>query len=672
MKSYSDLPQEVLLIIFGAKRLEPKRQLLQQIFDPQKADPTRNFGDCEEEHVLKKQDLSQCTTVCRNWSDAARQVQFGHLDLTSNTKNEILAIAHVPSFGNYVKSLKLSFPGEEFADCIHILIEVFPGVERLYWDNDGDLFYSTLSTGVALKWKLRHLQTPLEENSQLKLYTTTALLYKETLQNLYLADSVGPIYDPDKEAEEEIDKQNYNNLLSKLDEFSKTRELTIKTHTYHDIEAFNHAFDKCPPSLEALDIAIYTDLYDYPVKSTKKVDLSNVKQRPHVKMVDGCLFIDNDNSLLYLMHTLCGLQHLAINHNNRNDLQLDQDLLNVLWGNVSTITVETFTQFMAYKMSIPSGEVVLNLRPSVMKDAIANYSRQQDSDKLWKLTITYDNFWDSGRIHDPRDVEQRQTSLLTVYPLQDYQLAIDYEYQPRSNHLPHMDFMQTMGSFIKDLTYVQRITREEMGRSADEILNGYYLDHIFQHCEQLVRLKLNLSTLVHLDPTTPAINHSIVDLDLTSCIIYDGVLDGISMRLPSLKYLSLSSCTFLKHQDGTWDSSKPIYINMPSTSFTRTSIQQQYSDRNHRSEYGSQIIVKEMFIKLTTTANDHTTYYKLTLDDQLEKYTTRKSEEDAYDGAMHTDTTQFKLHIACKSIDNIDLSLRNLMFERMGSINVLS
>jgi hypothetical protein len=115
----------------------------------------------------------------------------------------------------------------------------------------------------------------------------------------------------------------------------------------------------------------------------KKIDLSGIVLRPHVKSSDGCLIIHNDNSLLYIMQTFIGLQHLAINHDSQKDLMQDENLLPLLWCTESNIAAETLNKFVTHKMSIPLGEIALTIKPDIINDALVEYS-ERNSNQLWK------------------------------------------------------------------------------------------------------------------------------------------------------------------------------------------------------------------------------------------------------------------------------------------------
>lgn len=176
------------------------------------------------------------------------------------------------------------------------------------------------------------------------------------------------------------------------------------------------------------------------------------------------------------MHTFCGLKYSAINRSDRNNLRL------LLHSTPSAITAKTFFQFFSYAMTIPSVEIVLYIKESVMNDVIAKYSTQENSSsKLWKLVlITVGN-------HDRRDgrnrrreeeEEEKKISLFRIYSSRKDGRCLSIDTTDdlvRSNNA-----LQAIGLFIEDLTFVQGIKprRERDGKAPSNLwYNGPFLEY---------------------------------------------------------------------------------------------------------------------------------------------------------------------------------------------------
>lgn len=190
----------------------------------------------------------------------------------------------VVSFGSLFKTLKIDFPANEFGDNLHLLILNFPAVEKLCWRQDGDSFeeiYLALEMS-RYKWSnMKYMNDPTNYFHCIS-YADVAIRYRATLQKLSLSDSLKCIYN---HIIARIDEENYEGLYSRLDQFPKLKDLTIKRYTHDGIEAFDSVFARCS-FLEILNIGICPRLNlkeQLSTTSRETIDLSTVMQRPKSK-----------------------------------------------------------------------------------------------------------------------------------------------------------------------------------------------------------------------------------------------------------------------------------------------------------------------------------------------------------------------------------------------------
>lgn len=158
------------------------------------------------------------------------------------------------------------------------------------------------------------------------------------------------------------------------------KKLNIRKESNDGVEVLDSVLDKCSTSLNTLDIGMYPDWPEWNEEPpAENIDLSIVKQKPGINNFDCFLIVRKNNSLSYLMHTFTGFQHLSINSDKtRKELKENESLSEKLWGIYSFITSETLISFIKYKISIPSGEVVLNVEPLLYMMLLSSIRRKME------------------------------------------------------------------------------------------------------------------------------------------------------------------------------------------------------------------------------------------------------------------------------------------------------
>lgn len=609
MRSWSNLPEEVLLIIFNSN------------------DET---SPLEDKKLLEKSDIFQCELVCRNWKSPAQRANYTSLTVDNhNIENLITALTNSQdSPGKFVKELFLPNSANNYSwkQYLSTMVDIFPFIDTLEVHEPNENFYSALiSINNTSKWNyLKNLQFP-NNDLDLEMYAHCAIKYRNSLEYLLVCDKIQFI----QANEGNINSELYFNLLKELGNFSKLKELTIKRHANDSLESFDKIIEKCQ-KLRKLDIGIYPE-FDHRI-TTADTDLSQVIPRPNIKTLDGLCVIQDDNTLLYIMHKFPCLQDLFINHSWRDDSEENDGWI----VTTSRITPNILTKFISFITPIPSCAVTISIKIPLVVDALEEYTRVMSSKLFGFLSIGYAY----TSILDPL---LEQHAKLTMHRTTEYKNNQSHEffidYNSIADNLPHLNVIERSGSSLAELTYRMNFDRvsKETHRKAYDMIYGYFLDHIFSHCSSLRKLRLSSTKILDCNPT-PSLNTSISHLVLLNCYIGKNVLSQLSERIVSLKRMIIVRCKLENPHNGL--NTRYYHVDMPNTAFDTIRIKSEHT-------------ISLIGVKLNRGSHDE--YYKLLFDPTTHNYHAAvKSTRFAYE-LMSDYEKNMKVYVRCKSIDKIQL-----------------
>ncbi|KAI7894578.1 uncharacterized protein EV154DRAFT_498235, partial [Mucor mucedo] len=482
--------------------------------------------------------------------------------------------------------------------------------------------YSTLiSISSASKWKgLKNFEFP-NNDSDLGMYASCVQNYQRSLERLLVCDKIQLIH----ANEGGINNELYFSLLKELGQFSKLKELVIKRHANDCLESFDKIIEKCQ-NLRKLDIGIYPE-FDNRI-TTSETDLSRIKPRPDIKTLDGLFVIQDDSTLIYIMHKFPCLQEL-------ND---------GLHMTVPRITANILTKFISFMTPISSCAISICIKIPLVVDALEEYTRVMSSKLFGFLSISYS--YDS--IIDPL---LEQHAKLTMHRTTGYKKNQDHEffidYSSIADTLPHLSIIEKTGSSLAELTYRMNFDRvsKETHRKAYDMIYGHFLDHIFSHCSSLRKLRLSSTKILECNPIL-SLNNSMSHLILLNCYIGKNVLSQLSDRITSLKHMVIVRCKVENPHNGV--NTRYYHVDMLNTTFDTIRI---------KSEHSIYLIA----VKLNRGSHDE--YYKLIFDPTTHNYHTAvKSTRFAYE-LMSDYEKNMKVSVRCKGIKKIQLFMNACVHE---------
>lgn len=579
--------------------------------------------------MLDRRDIFQCELVCRNWKSPAQRANYTSLTLGGHDTQKLIKAFenNQDSPGKFVKKLlpvrSNNIPWEQY---LPTMVDIFPFIDTLEVHEPNEDFYSALITiRNKSKWKcLKNFELP-NLDQDLEMYATCALKYRTSLENLLICDKIQFIHSNGGDIHNEL----YFTLLEELEQFPKVEELTIKRHTNNCLESFDKIIEKCQ-KLKKLDIGIYPE-FDHKITTTD-IDLSLIRPRPNIKTLDGLFVIQDDSTLLYIMHKFPQLQDLFINHSWRDDTT-ENDGLNTL---ASSITTATLTKFTSYITSVSSCAVSIYIKMSHIVDVLDEYSRVMPGKLFSFLSIGY--AYDS--LIDPL---MEQNAKLTMHRItgfkknQDHEFFIDYN--SIADTLPHLNVIEKIGNSLAELTYRMNFDHipKETSRKAYNMIYGYFLDHIFSNCSNLIKLRLSSTNLHNCNPILCQ-NSSMTHLILLNCYIGKDMLSQLSKRLVSLKNMVIVRCRLENPYNGV--NTRYFHIDMCNSTFDSIRI---------KSEYTISIIT----VKLNRGKHDE--YYKLLLDSGTHSHYVAESSTILEYKLMPNNERSMKVYIRCSSIKKIQL-----------------
>jgi hypothetical protein len=154
----------------------------------------------------------------------------------------------------------------------------------------------------------------------------------------------------------------------------------------------------------------------------------------------------------------------------------------------------------------------------------------------------------------------------------DYPLSIKIS-QPATPEPPHLALLEEIGQTLKRLDFSMKKTKDVSTREkwrvqngfVNDMVKGYYLDHIIQHCPNLKHLQLNYAMIFHCNSLANTI-WNIKYLCLQRCFVKLEIFRKISSQIPTLDVLSLKYCHVATDENPLKEEESLYSLNMPYTS----------------------------------------------------------------------------------------------------------
>jgi hypothetical protein len=633
-RSWSNLPAEILQLI--CKIL---------LDDPIQYPKKKN---------VKVRDVVQCQLACKKWSKIAQFEIYTDITLNSVLSVQLFnrTISDNLDLGTYTKKLEFTFSQDLEKSCFDQLTTNLISLEYLRSSEPKSSFYLRLIQAHA-RSKLKNLKSlPRPSITAVESYLTCALVFGKTLTNLTITTDFNP----------EVDRISYNILCENLHQFPLLEELYIDNidSTSNTIESFDGIVDQCQ-ALKEISFFVCPKTNAVPTISIDKtIDLSRIVARPNINRLCGVgLLIENDKSLLYLMHKYPGLKICNINH-NKTFFDVATVIKQKMLSTRNNFSFPIIARFLSYldKISIHSLDLLFTTQNT--SDILLEYSRLCDG-VLKPLILIWDNSFEGTG-------EVAQLEMSHLHPHrgndEDRYLGTDEDkylgitYYTENKNSPYLKLIERCGHIIKDLSLFGLVVPSGDGNDTDNTrIANSSLNYAFKFCPNLHRMEIDNLTLMDCDTKLP-ISRSITYLRLSNITLTEDALNALLGKLPSLKHFSFllftlkgrgsSSDEYSEEEEEEDPFGKNIFcINMPSKSLETLTINNADFD------------AFKYELALVETEENSSYHYIKDSNDSDEGYV--MIEIDAEDFNAIKEDCKI-LHIRCKSVDMITLDSNSWSF----------
>lgn len=564
MSQWHKLPTEVLQIMF---------EHLQ-----------RDFVKTAPSKDLTYKTIRECLRVCRGWREPAHQFLYSRqplvFDLVSKFDDFLQVVNNgkaIFNFGRYV--LKLEFPHDSiffnpiFKRLMKLIPVVFPNLQTIIPGHpamgERKPYYLALLSFKQREpnvWPNFNMIAEPTANEDIEFYNACNIEFLKSIQHLTMVDRI--YYNAYKNRIEQPQSQvlyetEFNHLVDHLQDFKKLRTLTIHKTTHKSIQQFDNVIEKTSKSLSTLTINLYSPTKKKEEKEDHDVDLTTVTARPRINHLSGSFILYNDNTLEYIMKKFSHIKKFKMDNTLQNQELMDKA------SNHYTPTI--LAKFLSYVYRLLAGYKMTGL---YIKD-IANVLSIMEPSFYQEMMARNLNI----RYKRPSEIiptksTMEATELISMEGFLET-IVTFIEGETWKSRMEHMDLIEKCGRAVNSL-------KISSNRNSNDILNeftqhmsvklaqGYFLDHIFQHCTKLRELKVYNSVIKQLNPTMQK-NTSVRQLHLTGCQLYKDALSEMSARLPFVKWLYLENIQFLAFKGVIIDSNH-ITLDLPYSNLDMLSV----------------------------------------------------------------------------------------------------
>jgi hypothetical protein len=527
MSNWSTLPNEILPQIFG------------------------HF-----EGSLKE--LGQCQLVCQAWNLAAQELLYNTIIIkecqgTKKILNTITTSANQP--GRFVKDIRL--PGPAFQvnnvpllDPVHLVALIAkhcPNVEIFYMPSNALIDNKMVEERKAGRLqKVRRLNLP-EEGAQFLRASEVALVFRSTLEDLYLCD--GATMDsptPQKKYLDQCKKvvkvaEKYKNGITYLSlEIASTKSVfELESYTSKFPALNDILYIPKRPNLDIVDLEEGIE------------DLSVIE--PYTKLTTFCGYCITltDRSTIYFMHKYPCLRRIVLNYREVN-MPLQYPFF---------LSQEVMLQFFEYATNIGHFDIYFKFDQTTLESVVRTYMEASAPKKDIVLMIMYssDHQLDSypytrlalPSIYDywkDSDINNSNANVMEVY----YN-RIDTVDEEEQVTLPHLELLDALGSRIKHIllragvkyheTRVRSWIDPAVELFEDELRPN--LMQVVEKCPLLESLTIRQVDFYGIPSNTQIRNESLTSLEVQDSVFGPRGFEQFKVCLPNLRYLTLNDCKFL-------------------------------------------------------------------------------------------------------------------------------
>ncbi|KAI9486897.1 MAG: hypothetical protein EXX96DRAFT_58307 [Benjaminiella poitrasii] len=577
MKKWSDLPSEILLLLF-------------------------------DNLYASKETLCQCQLVCKNWNRLAQAKLYDTVELRCKKRFELFlrTILNSPSqpgrctriFCMFFCTTSMS-PSASItsARLVYIIRDYMPNLEQLTLKEDDSIafwrhvaadpryakqFSNLKRIPVPRSTDFLDLQIPTSE--EVPIYTPAVLALRDSVNHAILCK-----YSLTYSSQSYTDE--YHLMCRHLKEFRQLDwlEIAVPTTKGNLFELEQVLQCELPNTISTISLqttlssAFYNKIDHGLVAHIP--DLISIQPLSNVDTLDVNTFVNDSRVLEYIMRKFPNLRHLDLNIDcgSNGGYYLQEHL-------PFTLPTEMIPPFVHYLHNLTYFSVTVLLK-NFIDVAIAFLLAAKEDEKIaLKLAFMSDDDFDELDRSMNEISRITRHDILSPSPSDDLYLAAqNFDQFELESSLPFIFRMiEQVGHVLNtfDLNFNLFEYSEELVGLLDntelQYLCGHFLDHIFQKCTRLSNLAISGAKIVSCNATKMKTNLSITTLTFSNCELASNQHDvfyQLSERLPALSNLRIRLKSFWKWKDN--DVKKRPYIfafNMPFTSFKLLAISHQVFD----------------------------------------------------------------------------------------------
>lgn len=611
---WENLPQEVLL------------QILREI------------------HATHYHGLLQCQLTCRSWKQPSQLLLYSTLTLQSPSK-AYAAINNISlnQLNNSVKKVLFEKRLARSPAIEHILPLFFktcPYITQIETNDAKDESFWVKLLLECDKGTLTKVQqvpmVQLSRDSAIKIHGYVTMKLSSTLNTVQIWDwpQSTPMF-------------RHSPVASNLPRFPNLRRLSVYVCGIYNAANIAILIQDCK-KLKMLSIV------NHPYRRVAYSQRGTDQDLPLPKPIIGLKVIQTDmitvtsNLIRQLMYAFPDLTTLTLNSTAEVDFSPETEVdegTNFIYRMQRegySIQPSTWVDFISYVYkNIHCFNLSLLFIPNSKEVILNSIQTPKFKDHGGQLRIMYVRCSADSIILEPYvGISSDDNSIKIIYETRrTYQSNGDDMFS-----LPHMDLIESLvGSKIKNL----QISISPVTHFCDEdsplyaLASGYFLDHIFEHCTELITLTVNSAHLIECDPDY-IINNSITTLQLIECLVCPSILTQISQRLPYLSDVVICYTYFVSTAGLVIESNKCLSIDLPYTTIQNLSIE--WFDRLHGICDGFHLKIKK---------SNETVYYIGKIPTEF-----NKSTKSIYQASLNRNTS-LSLRIHCVDLKALFLESRS-------------
>lgn len=519
------------------------------------------------QHILSKIEnkgfLLQCQLVCKGWQKPAQRIAYHTVHLTKyypqltklvDTLQSSEHLGKLVNTFNFNKTFYRSNQPWDPEGYFEKLSNYCPNVQAMTTGHRCNSLWLRLLTEND-KWeKLQQIPEPYSEDDT-QLYMATAFAFNDRLTNVSL------VLNPPISRNPFIELKTRMNLLTDLSTFKNLKNLDIRKPNGIKLEELDGFLDSCSKLVSLTVLRLFEAEEDNTDRSTDRRRRSALPEKllepkTGLKKLNFSIpnNINGDETLNYIMRVLPNLKQLYVN----TEVDENSDIQSTSY---SAPVLGSFLQYGLGRENFAIHHITCNDIGSALSVYFQSEAFKATKKKnKCHLMIKGDCRDGSSPLTKP-SIKINGTVQLTV------------DYSTLEGTSTPFELIEKVGPHLYELNlFLTTQDTTDITEETKAMYQGYFLDHVFEHCTSLKNLYCSFRPLISCNPEL-SISTSIEFLCLSYSNITPASLYQLSIRLPNLKRMSFIENDLIAY-NGNAMKGKKLVINMPYTNFNRIEIEQ--------------------------------------------------------------------------------------------------